>query len=245
MTIEPAPSRLIGLSLAAGLLGVALSGAQPSNTSQPAPPVVTPGPAAGAAPSDAQILFDGAALDQWASTDGTPVAWRSEGKPGGSMTVGPGSIITRKKFGDCQLHLEFAEPTPATGDGQGRGNSGVYLQGRYEVQVLDSFKNSTYPNGQCGAIYGQHVPLVNACRPPGDWQTYDIVFHAARFEGDKVKAPARFTVFHNGVLIQDNVEVRGVTGSAPGKEGPDDAPIYLQDHGNPVKYRNIWVRELK
>jgi hypothetical protein len=225
---------------------MALTGSQPESAG-PGPRAVVPGAACAGAPSDAIVLFDGTSLDQWTGPDGKPAGWKAEGKAGGAMTIvpGSGSIRTRKSFGDCQIHVEFATPTPASGEGQERGNSGVYIQGRYEVQVLDSFKSETYPDGQCGAIYKQHAPLVNACRAPGEWQSYDIVFRAAKFDSaGKVSRPVRITVLHNGVLIQDNAEVRGTTGSAPGKEEPGDGPIDLQDHGNAVKYRNIWVRPL-
>ena len=221
----------------------------------PEPRVVTPGANPGIAPppSDAIVLFDGTSLEQWTTTDGKPAAWKPEGKAGGSMTIAPGSgsILTKKTFGDAQIHVEFCEPDPGPAGkdqptGQARGNSGVYIQNRYEVQVLDSFKSSTYPDGQCAAIYKKHAPLVNACRPPGEWQTYDIVFHAPRFDAaGKKTANARITVLHNGVLVQDNAEVDGATGSAAdANEAPGPGPIYLQDHGYAVKYRNIWVREL-
>ncbi len=212
------------------------------------PVVVTPAPAAEKptpAPSDAIVLFDGTNLDQWNHADGKPASWTPEGKAGGSLTCKPGSgsILTKQKFGDAQIHVEFATPTPAQGEGQGRGNSGVYIQNRYEVQVLDSYENKTYFNGQCGAVYLQHAPLVNACRKPGEWQTYDIVFHAPKFDGGgKLQAPGHLTVIHNGILIQDNVEITEPTGG--GEKGTGDGPIHLQDHGNTVRYRNIWVRPL-
>lgn len=209
------------------------------------PPVVTPGAIeTRGAPSDATVLFDGKDLSRWATMDGKPAGWASDGTAM-TVTTGAGSIVTRDKFADCQLHIEFATPAKVEGEGQGRGNSGVYLQGRYEVQVLDSYNSRTYPDGQCGAIYKQHPPLVNACRAPGEWQTYDIVFRAPRFDGAGRKtANASLTVVHNGVLIQDHADVTGPTGSAPFKESPDPGPLYLQDHGNPVRYRNIWIRPL-
>lgn len=227
--------------------------AQPPAAVQPAlPRIVAPGPNAGVvmAPSDAVVLFDGTQLDAWTTMEGKPAGWSCAGRKGSAMTVKPGSgsIITKQKFGDCQVHLEFATPkddADAGKTGQERGNSGVYIQGRYEVQILDSYKNETYPDGQCGAIYKQHAPLVNASAPPAEWQTYDIIFRAPRFndKGERT-AKARITVLHNAVLIQDNVEVDGPTGSAQMKEEPGDGPIYLQDHGNLVRYRNIWVRPI-
>lgn len=224
---------------------------QPPAETRPAPPVVSPGPGASVtAPSDAVSLFDGTNADAWMTVEGKPIGWSVTGRIGSPMAVKPGSgsIITKEKFGDCQIHLEFLTPredADAGKTGQERGNSGVYIQGRYEVQVLDSYKNETYPDGQCGAFYKQHIPLVNACRPPGEWQSYDIVFHAPRFDsaGNRT-AKARATVLHNGVLIHDDVELDGPTGYAPFKEEPGAGPIYLQDHGNRVAYRNIWVRPL-
>jgi S-formylglutathione hydrolase FrmB len=211
------------------------------------PPVITPGayPGLQPPPSDAVVLFDGTSVEGWSMREGKPARWKPEGVKGGSMTVIPGSgdIVSKEMFGDAQIHVEFMTPV-TSGQGQDRGNSGVYLQGRYEVQVLDSFKNETYPDGQCGAVYKQYVPLVNACRPPGEWQTYDIVFHAATFEGGKKAAPARVTVLHNGVLIQDNVELKGPTGGAIGETEAATGPLLLQEHGHEVKYRNIWYRPL-
>jgi hypothetical protein len=164
---------------------------------------------------------------------------------------GAGYIGTMKEFGSCRLHIEFASPAKPEGSGQGRGNSGVFLMGQYEVQVLDSYENTTYPDGQCGALYGRKKPLVNASRPPGEWQTYDITFTRPIFdEAGKVTRKARFTVIHNGILIHDDVELSGATGWA----GPHSAkeyskhankgPISLQDHGNPVRFRNIWIKEI-
>lgn len=207
------------------------------------PRVVTPGRGS-APPTDAIVLFDGSDLSGWTKKDGSPAGWQVD--DGAMIAVrGQGPVISKETFGDVQLHVEFATPTPPKGEGQGRGNSGIYLQGRYEVQVLDSFENDTYPNGQCGAIYGHHPPLVNACREPGEWQTYDIVFRAPRFddEGKKVE-DARLTVLHNGVLIQDHAPVPKPTTASISGEGPEDGPLYLQDHGNPVRYRNVWLREL-
>jgi hypothetical protein len=159
-----------------------------------------------------------------------------------------GFIHTRQPFGDCQLHVEFAEPVPATGADQGRGNSGVFLMGLYEIQVLDSYQNKTYADGQAGAVYGQFPPQVNASRPPGQWQEYDIIFHGPRFANDgKLLRPARMTVLHNGVLVQDSVELSGPTAHherPPYKPTPEKLPLSLQDHGNPVRFRNIWIRAL-
>lgn len=237
----------LALVVAAGLR------AQPAAPEDPQPRVVRPGDRAAAAPdappADAIVLFDGSSLDGFTHADGKqPAGWKvMQGVSYGFMECAPGSgsIISKHTFGDAQVHVEFATPSEVLGEGQGRGNSGVYLQGRYEVQVLDSFGNTTYPKGQCGAIYGQHAPLVNACRGPGEWQTYDIIFRAARFHADgTVAANATITVFHNGVLIHDHAEVRGTTGAAPGKQTPGDGPLYLQDHGNRVRYRNIWIRPL-
>jgi hypothetical protein len=183
-------------------------------------------------------------LSNWSKPGGDAAGW--EVQEGVMLAVrGQGPVISKQEFGDMQLHLEFATPSIPKGSGQGRGNSGVYLQARYEVQILDSFENQTYPNGQCGAIYGQHPPLRNACRKPGEWQSYDIIFHGARFDESANKTnEATLTVFHNGVLIQDHATVSGTTTAAMQAEGATRGPLYLQDHGNPVRYRNIWVREL-
>jgi hypothetical protein len=232
---------------------------QPGSSDAPkAPPIVTPGDAPaqpGKPPSDAVVLFDGTAatLANWARSDGKPMPWEVQDGAMVAATGGGGSVLTKESFGDCQLHIEFATPSKVEGEGQGRGNSGVYFQARYEVQVLDSYKNETYPDGQCASIYKQHPPLVNACRGPGEWQTYDIIFRAARFDasGKKIKN-ATITVFHNGVLVQDHADVSSPTGAAknstetPGEPGgtTGSGPIYLQDHGNPVRYRNVWVRKL-
>jgi hypothetical protein len=221
------------------------------DANRPQPAVVEPDPASaqppGRPPSDAVVLFDGKDLSQWQGAGGGPAKWKAEN---GHMEVvkGTGNISTRQGFGDCQLHIEWSTPTPATGEGQGRGNSGVFLMGLYELQVLDSYQNKTYPDGQAGAIYGQHPPLVNASRPPGQWQTYDIIFHRPHFDKNgKPVRPARMTVLHNGVLVQDNVELTGPTAHQqrpPYQQHADKLPITLQDHGNPVRYRNVWLREL-
>ena len=219
--------------------------------SRPLPPVIDPGTAStqdapGRPPSDAVVLFDGKDLSRWVGKDGGPAKWKVEN---GYMEVvaKTGNISTRDSFGDCQLHVEFAEPSPPSGESQERGNSGVFLMGLYEIQVLDSYHNKTYADGQAAAVYGQYPPLINAARPPAQWQTYDIIFHGPHFSGDKLTRPARVTVLHNGVLVQDNVELTGPTAHGerpPYNPQPEKLPLALQDHGNPVQYRNIWVREL-
>lgn len=224
---------------------------------QPQPTVIDPGTAStqetpGRPPSDAIVLFDGTDLKNWVPVDtGKAMGWKvSDGAMG--PTPHSGMIQTKEAFGSCQLHLEFATPTPEPGEeGQGRGNSGVFLMGQYEVQILDSFGNTTYPDGQAGALYGRKKPLVNASRRPGEWQTYDIIFHRPEFENGEVSKRATFTVLHNGVLVQDNLELSGGTGwngsHAVTHYVPhgDKGPLQLQDHGNPVRFRNIWVRELQ
>jgi hypothetical protein len=216
----------------------------------PVPPVISA--PAGGVPSDAVILFDGTSLDAWEPVrpDGQP--WKIEE---GAMVVIPTPAPltpcdqqTRRAFGDVQLHLEFRTPAKVVSKGQGRGNSGVFFMGLYELQVLDSYQNDTYVNGQAGSIYKQHPPLVNASRPPGEWQTYDVVFIAPRFAVDGTLAsPARLTAFHNGVLVQHDVVLTGPTeyrGQPKYKAHAARLPLMLQDHRNPVAYRNIWIREL-
>ncbi len=212
---------------------------------EPKPRVVNPGDAQ-KAPSDAIVLFDGGDLSEWIGTSGQPARWKVEN---GTMTVVPksGAITTRKKFGDMQLHIEWRTPSEVKGDGQGRGNSGIFLMDRYELQVLDSYENETYPNGQAGSFYKQHIPLVNVTKKPGEWQTYDVIFEAPEFtEEGFLKSPARVTVLHNGVVVQNDVALFGPTeyNKLPRYTAHDKAPITLQDHGNPVSFRNIWVREL-
>ncbi len=220
------------------------------DAARPHPRVITPGAAPGAAPSDAVVLFDGKDLSKWASSRNGQISdaqWPV--KDGYFETgAGTGSIVTREKFGDVQLHLEFATPSPGRGASQDRGNSGVTFMGRYEVQVLDSFENVTYADGQAGSIYGEYPPLVNAARRPGEWQTYDIVFEAPRFNGTTVVTPAYVTVFWNGVLVQHRRPIMGSTSATTTvhQYTAHDAelPLSLQDHSHPVHYRNIWIRRL-
>lgn len=218
------------------------------DSNRPHPPIVDPGPSTNLpapVPADAIVLFDGKDLSQWSGAKGD-AGWRVQD---GYMEVnGTGSIQTRRAFGDCQLHVEWCAPKEVEGESQDRGNSGVYLLSRYEVQVLDSYHNVTYADGQAAALYGQHPPLVNACRKPGEWQSYDIVFTAPRFAKDgALLSPARVTVLHNGILVHNDVAYYGPSGH---KVAPHytphaaQAPLQLQDHGNPVRYRNIWIREL-
>jgi hypothetical protein len=196
----------------------------------------------GKPPSDAVVLFDGKSIEEWVYTDGKPAGWIVKG---GAMTVKGGGIMTKREFGNMQLHIEWATPSPPKGTGQDRGNSGVYLAGIYELQVLDSYQNETYADGSAGALYKQYPPLVNASRPAGKWQTYDIIFHVPIFDSNgQIMRPATLTVLHNGLLIQDHVEIKATPGGVRTTEGPK-GPIFLQDHNHPVKYRNIWVRELK
>jgi hypothetical protein len=217
---------------------------------RPTPRIVKPPAGAWtvAPPSDATVLFGGADLSRWMKDGGAAAAWKVEN---GYMEVVPdaGGIVSRDRFGDAQLHIEWMAPLPAVGESQERGNSGVFLMGRYEVQVLDSYNNVTYADGQAAAIYGQYPPLVNVSRPPGEWQTYDIVFHRPRFDGNgKVASPARMTVMHNGVLVQDNVVLSGPTAHQrrpPYEKHDDRLPLSLQDHGTRVRYRNIWIRDLE
>jgi hypothetical protein len=214
--------------------------------SRPQPRVVTPGDA-GSPPSDAVVLFDGRDASGWVSVkDGSPCGWKVAD---GVMEVVPGTgdMQTREQFGDCQLHVEWAAPAEVVGESQGRGNSGVFLMGRYEIQVLDGYQNPTYADGITAAIYGQFPPLVNACREPGAWQTYDIVWVAPRFEGEQLASPARVTVIHNGIVVHHDRALYGTTThrDLPAYAAhPPAGPLKLQDHTNPVRYRNIWYRPL-
>ncbi len=206
------------------------------------PAIVTPGTTNADPPSDAIVLFDGTDLSKWKNAD----TWKVED---GNAITGKGQIVSKDEFGDCQLHIEWSAPTPPKGSGQGRGNSGVFLMGKYEIQVLDSYENETYHDGQAGAIYKQTPPAVNAMRKPGEWNTYDIFWTAPQFADDgSLTSPAYITAVHNGVLILNHFELKGDTPfnrppmyKAHGPKGP----IALQDHGNPVRFRNIWVREFK
>jgi len=220
--------------------------------SRPLPPMVTPGEPstqehAGTAPSDAVQLFNGKDLSAWQQHNGKPAAWKLHE---GYFEVAPGTgdLVTRQAFGDCQLHVEWATPSAPHGSDQEPGNSGVYLHSLYEIQVLESNRNKTYADGQAGAIYCQYPPLVNPARPPGEWQTYDIIFHGPRFSADsRLQEPAAITLLFNGVLAQDHVIPTGPTDymkRPPYKVTPEKLPLLLQDHGQPVRYRNIWIREL-
>jgi hypothetical protein len=219
---------------------------------RPQPKAIDPGTAssqesAGKAPSDAVVLFDGKDLSKWKNGNG-PAKWKVQD---GYFEVvrGTGTLETKEEFsGDCQLHVEFSSPNPPRGTSQGRGNSGVFLMGRYEIQVLDSYESKTYPDGQAASIYAQYPPLVNASRRPGEWQTYDILFTGPKFRDGKLIKPAYATVLHNGVVVHNHAELLGpmahrvLTSYTPhGEKGP----VGLQDHGDPVRFRNIWIRELK
>lgn len=206
------------------------------------PPVIAPGVENSDPPSDAIVLFGGEDLSQWKNGENWPVKH-------GVAYSGRGQIVTKEEFGDCQLHLEWSAPTPIKGSGQGRGNSGVFLMGKYEIQVLDSYGNQTYHDGQAGAVYKQTPPAVNAMRPPGQWNTYDIFWTGPRFADDgSLTSPAYVTVVHNGILILNHFELKGDTPfhrPPEYKQHPPEGPIALQDHGNPVRFRNIWIREFK
>jgi len=211
---------------------------------------VTPGKTNSDAPSDAIVLFDGRDLSQWVSKSNPQKSapWKVYEGSHFEVEPGTGDIQTKMKFGDCQLHIEWSAPDVVESQGQGRGNSGVFLQDRYEVQILDSYQNRTYANGQAGSIYKEHPPLVNAMRSPNEWNTYDIIYRAPRFKANgQIDQPASMTVLHNGVLIQNHVILSGLTlyiglhqyGSAHGED-----VISLQDHGNRTQFRNIWIRRL-
>ncbi len=220
------------------------------DTTRARPPVVNPGsgPVITPVPSDAIVLFDGRDLSEWRSGEGQAARWKVEN---GYVEVarGRGAIATVRAFGDVQLHVEWATPASRAGVGQDRGNSGIFLMGIYEVQVLDSYENITYADGQAAAIYGQYPPLVNASRAPGEWQSYDIIFRRPRFdERRELIQPARITVMHNAVLVHDAVALTGPTAHRrrpPYTAHAERLPIALQDHGSPVRFRNIWVRDLE
>ena len=219
---------------------------------EPVPPMVTPGNTNSDAPSDAIILYNGKDILQWQKEKGGQPGWKID--KDGALTVvkGSGNIATKQGFGDCQLHIEWREPTAIAGASQARGNSGIFFMEQYELQVLDSYNNPTYVNGQAGSIYKQHIPLVNASKKPGEWQSYDVIFTAPVFYSDgKLQSPARITVFFNGILVQNNVAIKGHTewiGEPQYRSHADKLPIVLQDHGkdggNPMSYHNIWIREL-
>lgn len=221
------------------------------DAARPHPPVVAPGASAGAPPADAVVLFNGRDLSAWAHNRKgqiVPAEWPV--REGYFETgAGTGSIVTRESFGSVQLHVEFATPATVTGFSQGRGNSGVILMGRYEIQVLDSHENATYADGQAASIYGEYPPLVNVARRPGEWQTYDIVFEAPVFRDGTLVRPACFTVFWNGVLVHLRRPVMGATSATMQPHGyaahDAELPLTLQDHSNPVRYRNVWIRRLE
>jgi hypothetical protein len=238
--MSPSKFRKIALGCLLPLAVISLYAAQEAQ-----PPVVDPG-TSNSVPSDAIVLFDGKDLSKFRGKSSDQPKWTltngvMETIPGGDAN----GMFSREEFGDCQLHVEWASSSVPEGEGQGRGNSGVYLMGRYEIQVLDSYNNKTYPNGQCGAFYGHSAPLVNACRKPGEWQTYDIIFKAPRQLADGKVQAGSLTVLHNGVLIQYNTPV-GIesTASAPLNGYAEKGPLYLQEHGCKVRFRNVWVRKL-
>lgn len=243
---RPQPIPVTVFALFAAVTACAEPAPEETEVWEPEPSVVTPGQDGGP-PSDAIVLFDGDDLDAWQGAKGGPAQWRV-GDGWVEVVPGTGDIATRRTFGDVQLHVEWQAPPKLEGEGQGRGNSGIFLQKRYEVQVLDSYDNRTYSNGQAASVYKQRIPLANAMRPPGEWQVYDIVYRAPRFgEDGSVESPATLTVMHNGVLVQDHVELEGATvyiGEPAYEAHPPTDSIVLQDHDNPVRFRNIWVREL-
>ena len=258
----PAASPRIALACLLATAGVAALAADEPRTGstpprwrqhdirRPRPPVVEPAegsPIASKPPKDAVILFDGSNLDAWKAKEGGPARWKVA--DGVMETVpGAGQIETKARFGDLQLHVEWAAPDPPVGKGQDRGNSGIFLMGQFEIQVLDSYRADTYADGQAGAIYGEFPPLANASRPPGQWQSYDIAFRRPRYDpSGQVREPARVTLFHNGILTQDNEEPTGPTSwlrSLPYDGRTQTGPIALQDHDHPVRYRNLWLREM-
>lgn len=205
------------------------------------PAIVDPGESAASAPADAVVLFEGKDLSHWKNGE----RWSIEGD---AMIAGKGVVTSKEEFGDCQIHIEWSAPTPVNGSGQGRGNSGIFMMGRYEMQILDSYDNETYFDGQAASIYKQTPPLANATRPPGKWNSYDIIWTAPRFNEDgSLKSPAYITALHNGVLVLNHFELEGDTPyhRPPAyTKHPATGPISLQDHGNPVRFRNIWVRPI-
>lgn len=218
-----------------------------SETWEPVPAIVKPGSSSQDPPSDAIILFNGKDFSAWNGKDGKKVEWLLDN---GAMTVkgGTGEIFTKQEFGDCQLHIEWRTPEVVKGEGQGRGNSGIFFMERYELQVLDSYNNKTYSNGQAASIYKQLIPLANASRGPGEWQTYEVIFRAPRFSATgRLTEQARITVIHNGVLVQNNAALWGASafiGIPEYKPHAAKVPLMLQDHGDAVSFRNIWIREL-
>ena len=253
-------SPLAGTLLIALCVSCASTTAQTSQAELPAPeltevwtpkvPVVSAPP--NGVPSDAIVLFNGQSLDEWQPVTPGGKRWKIEGD---AMVIDPTKEPdpthdqrSKREFGDIQLHLEFRTPAEVKGKGQGRGNSGVFFMGLYELQVLDSYDNETYSNGQVGSIYKQHIPLANPSRPPGEWQTYDLVFIAPRFAANgTLLSPARLTAFQNGVLVLHDVEIKGPTtyrGTPVYRAHADKLPLVLQDHRNPTAFRNIWVREI-
>ncbi|HYF69412.1 MAG TPA: DUF1080 domain-containing protein [Ohtaekwangia sp.] len=253
MMINRTPRLLLSLALAFTIQAV-LAQEQLKKTPEtteiwePQPRIVAPADKPGGAPADATVLFDGKSFDNWSSLEGGTPKWSLKD---GAMTVVGGSkdIRTKKEFGDFQLHVEWRSPAEVDPEktGQGRGNSGIFLHGKYEVQVLDNFNNKTYANGQASSVYKQHIPLVNACRKPGEWQTYDIIFTGPRFNSEgRILHPAYVTVIHNGIITQNHIAIWGPTEyiGLPVYKPEVKGPIILQDHGNPVSYRNIWIREL-
>jgi hypothetical protein len=240
-TMIPFQPRLVIL-MAAGISLLGLCACEGQSATAGEPPVIDPGPVGGP-PSDAIVLFDGKDLSHWKGASGGQAKWKVENSI--LEVTSTGNILTKDEFGDVQVHVEWASPNEVKGEGQDRGNSGVYLQGRYEVQVLDSYQNKTYFDGQAAAVYKVAAPLVNACRKPGEWQSYDIIFRAPKqLPGGRVELGS-ITVLHNGVLVQDHVAVGGQSTTSAMFEGiAPKGPLMLQDHGNPVHYRNIWIRRL-